>query len=248
MSLAGASLAALLAALLTFGVTARALEPTRRPSTHQHTAGGRARRLRGAIAAPNRELARRRRRRRGVSADAVAWWCAAVARRVRSGSTLREATGAEIPPDPLLAELTEPLRRGIERGGSLASLARGLPIDRVGETSHPPGSHHLRLACSVIASVSELGGSAAAPLDRVAAAMRLRTADAQERRAHSAQARLSAHVLTVVPLAILGLLAGTDPDVRTTLSSAGGATSLALGLLLNLGGWIWMRRIIGAGA
>ena len=103
---------------------------------------------------------------------------------------------------------------------------------------------HLRLVGSVLAGTADIGGSAAAPLDRVAGALRLRVVDSQERDAHSAQARLSAHVLTLVPLGVLVLLVATDAHVRSVVVQPFGAVLLAAGLTLNLSGWWWMRIII----
>jgi Flp pilus assembly protein TadB len=56
---------------------------------------------------------------------------------------------------------------------------------------------------------------------------------------------MSAHVLTVVPLAMLTLLALTDRDVRAALATAIGGACLVLGLILNGLGSFWMRRLIG---
>jgi Flp pilus assembly protein TadB len=88
------------------------------------------------------------------------------------------------------------------------------------------------------------GGSPAAPIDRVAAALRLRAVDRAERASQAAQARLSAHVLTVVPLVMLTLLAIVDADVRAAIAGGPGAASVGIGLLLNASGWCWMRRIV----
>ncbi len=105
----------------------------------------------------------------------------------------------------------------------------------------------LRLALGVIATAAQLGGSPAQAIDRTAATLRQRAADADERRAHAAQARLSAHVLTALPIAMLLLLVATDRDVRAAATAPLGAACIAMGLSLNTAGSIWMRRIIGAG-
>jgi tight adherence protein B len=63
--------------------------------------------------------------------------------------------------------------------------------------------------------------------------------------AQAAQARLSAHVLTVVPLAMLLLLLLIDADVRAALQTSIGALCVVIGFVLNAVGWKWMRHIIG---
>ena len=60
----------------------------------------------------------------------------------------------------------------------------------------------------------------------------------------SAQARLSAVVLTWLPVAVLALLVLTSGGVRHVVSSPVGIVLLGSGSLLNLAGWWWMRRIV----
>lgn len=193
---------------------------------------------------------RRRRSRRRPPPAAVADWCSDIARLVRAGETLRRALLAAEPADPRVRAATDPLRNGLERGRSVAEAAtpsrsepspRRRPMSARSDVLDPAD-----LALAVVASCGRVGGSPAEPLDRVAAALRQRAADDQERAAQSAQARLSAHVLTVVPLGVLATLVAADPTVRSVLATPAGATCVAVGLTLNGSGWWWMRRIVGA--
>lgn len=109
----------------------------------------------------------------------------------------------------------------------------------------PGDGAHLRLALTVILTSARLGGSAAPAIDRTAATLRQRAADADERSVHAAQARLSAHVLTAVPVFMLALLMIGDADVRSAAMSTTGVVCIGVGMMLNVIGWIWMRRIIG---
>jgi len=186
-----------------------------------------------------------RRRRRSVPPEDVADWCDQLARRMRSGSTLRNALTSVTPSSSALSHATETLRLGLERGQPIPdALDTTQPIS-AGRESLRRGPH-VDLAFAVIAIAARLGGSNATALDRAAASLRVLAADRQERRAQAAQARLSAHVLTVVPLAMLSLLLLLDSDVRATLRAPVGAACIAAGLLLNGVGWKWMRHIIGA--
>ena len=171
----------------------------------------------------------------------VANWCDDLARRVRAGTSLSQAIGESVPSDAGVRNATAPIRLAIERGRSVADAVSSIDLD------HPsaPGLHHVGTACSVVAVSARLGGASAAPLDRVAAALRLREVDDQERASHSAQARMSAHVLTVVPIGMLIVLVAADPDIRTTIVEPVGAACIALGLTLNVSGWLWMRHTIG---
>jgi Flp pilus assembly protein TadB len=181
-----------------------------------------------------------------IPAAQVAAWCDAISRRLRAGDALRTAFEAERPDDRALLTRTEPLRRSLGYGATVAdAVATTMSGSASARVSHDP---HLELLCSVIAATADFGGSAAAPIDRVGATLRLRSADGHERDAQSAQARLSAHVLTVVPLAVLALLTGTDADVRQFSTGGLGLTVIASGLALNLTGWWWMKRIVTAEA
>lgn len=182
-------------------------------------------------------LLARRAERRPPSANGVAEWCDDVARRLRSGSTLRDAMSTTLPSDPDTRRATNELRRRLDRGAATVDACES------------PGNAgaHLQLALIVISTAARLGGSPAPAIDRTAGTLRQRAVDADERNMQAAQARLSAHVLTAVPLAMLVLLLITDDDVRAAATSTLGATCIALGLSLNAIGSAWMRRIIGAG-
>jgi tight adherence protein B len=177
----------------------------------------------------------RRSRRRTPDARGVASWCDDIVRHVRSGSTLREALTV-VPDDPATARATTPLRLAIDRGLSIPDA-----VGRVGDE----GSH-VRLALGVIVATGRIGGPAAAAIDRTAMALRQRAADLDERSTHAAQARLSTHVMTAVPLLMLGVLIALDAEVRSVVAAPIGAVCIATGLLLNVAGWWWMHRIVGA--
>jgi len=168
----------------------------------------------------------------------VASWCDDVARRVRSGTSLSQALIESVPGDADVRAATAAIRLAIERGRPVADA-----VSNIDPTCR--GNRHLATACSVIGVSGTLGGASAAPLDRAAAALRLRAVDEEERRSHSAQARLSAHVLTVIPVGMLVLLVTTDADVRSAVVEPVGALCVAIGLLLNATGWLWMRHTIG---
>jgi tight adherence protein B len=176
----------------------------------------------------------RRRRNRQPSARAVAAWCDDIARRVRSGSSLRDAVTV-LPTDAATERATSPIRLAIGRGLSVA--------DAVGRMDD--AGSHLRLALGVIATTSRIGGPSAASIDRTAGLLRQRAGDLDDRSSQAAQARLSTHVMTAVPLLMLGVLVATDDDVRSAAISPVGAGCIASGLVLNVLGWWWMRRIVG---
>jgi tight adherence protein B len=176
----------------------------------------------------------RRHRNRQPCARAVAGWCDDIARRVRSGSSLRDAVTV-LPTDAATERATSPFRLAIDRGLSVP--------DAVGRVEN--AGPHLRLALGVIATTSRIGGPSAASIDRTAGLLRQRAGDLDDRSSQAAQARLSTHVMTAVPLLMLSVLVATDDDVRAAALSPVGAGCIAAGLVLNALGWWWMRRIVG---
>ena len=212
---------------------------TGRPRHVRSAAGSKAER---SIAAQTTSMVRRLWSRRPksnttCSSDAVAAWCDGLARAVRSGSTLRDAVSTVRPRDGVVLLATDDMRLHLERGAALTAVLRDDAVNTA--------DRHLDAARDVIGVAAELGGSSAAPLDRVAASLRSRAADERERLAQAAQARLSAKVLTFVPLGVLTVLVSTDPGVRQVIGGPVGAACIAAGLALNaIGAW-WMRRMIG---
>ena len=176
----------------------------------------------------------RRVRRRTPDSRAVAAWCDDIARRIRSGSTLRDAV-ATLPADPATERATAPMRLALDRGASVTDA-----IARV-----DAGGPHLQLALGVVATASRIGGPAAASIDRAAMLLRQRASDLDERATQAAQARLSSHVMTAVPLLMLAVLVTTDDDIRSVVTSPIGSVCVVAGLALNAAGWWWMRRIVG---
>ena len=97
-----------------------------------------------------------------------------------------------------------------------------------------------------LVGAASMGGGSGAALDRAAAVLRDRAAMSEERRAWGAQARLSARVLTIVPVAFGGWMLVSNESTRTAaIGSPIGLAALAAGAALNATGWWWMRKIIG---
>lgn len=157
---------------------------------------------------------------------------------IRAGSTPGAAfvAMAQTTPDPLSRELTR-VAAEVDHGAALAAaLARwgaGTP------------SHHVRMAAQSLGLAAECGGEVARSIDRVAATLRERWELRGEVRALATQARASAFVLGVIPIAFTALVASIDPTVWTVLiTSPLGLLCLAAGLLLEALGAIWMTRIL----
>jgi len=174
-------------------------------------------------------------RRRGsvIQAADVATWCEGLARAVRGGSTLVGAVRTvDTPPS---------LRTDVDR--IVLALDRGTRASEALAISS--SSPHLGLAITVLRACAVNGGPPAEPLDRAASTLRNRAADAADRLTQSAQARLSAVVMTVLPVAMLALLLATSASTRAAAAGGPGIMAITVGGILNLAGWRWMRRIVG---
>jgi Flp pilus assembly protein TadB len=129
---------------------------------------------------------------------------------------------------------------GLRRAGSDADALRAAMSAAPGEASAD-----VALAAHAVRRASIIGHQPAAVFDRAAATLRERDACRAEQRAHTAQARLSARVLTVVPVGFAAFAVATNPSVRRVyVGSPVGVVLVAAGAGLNVLGWWWMRRIV----
>jgi tight adherence protein B len=217
-----------------------------------------------AIGAPRQTATRRRLGRlrpRAGSGDqartrvaAARWWAARtsarrvvdglpalledVARGVRAGSSLRQACAETV------AAVGGPAAAGL--AAAVVAAERGQPLAEAfaawAATSAAPEE---RLAAGALALAASAGGPQARAVDGVAATLRERRAVTAEVYAQSAQARLSAIVIGVLP--VLFLLWAVATDRRTAaflVATPGGWACLGAGLGLELAGAAWMRRLL----
>lgn len=162
-----------------------------------------------------------------------------IAAALRSGVSLPQAVAAagRSTPDPL----------GRELAGLAGSADHGQPMGRVLDrwvADH--GDASTRLAATALVLATRVGAAPARAIDGVAATLRERHELTAERRALATQARVSATVLSVAPLAFALLLGATDPAAgRFLLHSPGGWACMAAGLGLDAVGAVWMMRLVG---
>jgi tight adherence protein B len=160
----------------------------------------------------------------------------AVARSLRSGASvpgsLRDAAATDSLAAADLAEVVADANRG-------RPLAEAL--DRWADRR---GSAAVRLVVGVLTVALTSGGAPARAVDGVAATLRERAEVDRELRALATQARASAVVITVAPLAFaaLGLL-GDDQTADFLLRTPTGLACLAVGVALDGTGAWWMARI-----
>jgi tight adherence protein B len=170
---------------------------------------------------------------------ALVVWMDESSRSVRAGSSLAHAVAdgeRAVRGTPLQSVASRVAVRA--RRGELASGLCELTAD--GDSSESR-----RLVRRALGVADAAGGPAGRLLDGVAASLRERTAVRQEIHALGTQARASAVVIGVAPVAFFVVTTATDSRVASfVLGTSPGLLCLAAGLLLDLAGAAWMARLV----
>ncbi|HEU5302073.1 MAG TPA: type II secretion system F family protein [Acidimicrobiia bacterium] len=163
-----------------------------------------------------------------------------IASALRGGVSLGEAIETQAIAGPVAADLRR-VRARQALGLGLAEAVSVWPEER------PLAS--VRAAAGAFTVASTMGGRSAAAIDGLAMSLREQRSAAADAHSLSAQARLSALVVGAAPVGFLLLSAIIDPASVDTLVGTGiGRVCLVTGLLLELAGVLWMRRIVGSDA
>jgi tight adherence protein B len=156
---------------------------------------------------------------------------------LRTGASLPVAigeAGATVDP-PLSTELTAVAR----------AAAHGRPVtEALDEWSAQHDDPGTRLAATALVLATVVGSTPAHAVDSVAATLRERLDLTAERRALGTQARASALVLALAPVAFATLLVmGDTPAAHFLLGSPAGWTCLVIGIAFDATGAWWMSRL-----
>jgi Flp pilus assembly protein TadB len=158
-----------------------------------------------------------------------------IIRRLRSGSSLRAAVVAAS------CDSADPVDRALA-----ASLVDGVSLTTALDTWMSEGATSRVLVGTALRLAAESGGAVASVLDGVAESIRDRRHLDREVTALASQARASAMVLIVAPIAFAMLMATVDPRVaRLQFGTPLGWCCCIVGLILDLAGGFWMSRMIG---
>ena len=162
----------------------------------------------------------------------------AIASALRSGRSLVQSL--EVAADEVEAPLGDLLSEGIDR----ASL--GVPFEEVLDgLAERIGTSDARLITGVLQLHRRTGGALAASLDDVIRTLRARRDGARELRSLTAQARLSAGILGLLPLGFfLFLSVVARRDVETAYRTTAGASAIGIGLALQGLAFVWIRRLL----
>lgn len=171
------------------------------------------------------------------AADAIG----ALAAAVRSGSSLAQAiryaaSEAAPPISDELVEVVSDLDTGVALDDALASWAQRRQ------------STDTDLLVGALELHRRSGGDLPAVLDQVAATIRDRVSVAREVRSLTAQARLSAWILGLLPIGFFGFLWLTSRhDIEGALSTPVGLICVFAGLALEAGAFLWIRSLLEVG-
>lgn len=167
-------------------------------------------------------------------ADAIG----ALAAAVRSGASLTQAIGyaatEALPPVRQdLVEVVEQLDTGIALDQALRSWSEGRPNPNV------------ELVVGALELHRRSGGDLPAVLDQVVGAIRDRVSISREVRSLTAQARMSAWILGLLPVGFFAFLWLTSRrDIEGAMSTPIGIACIVGGLMLELGAFLWIRKLL----
>lgn len=157
---------------------------------------------------------------------------------LRAGYSLLQAVEA------VAAEAPNPTAREFGRAIVEARLGRQVVAALQGITTRTQ-SQDFEWAVMAIEIQREVGGNLAEVLQTVSETMRQRNRLKGEIRALTAEGRISAIVLGILPFAMGGFLYASNPDyIGTLFSTTFGIVALIAGGLLMLAGGIWLRKIV----
>jgi len=143
------------------------------------------------------------------------------------------------------SQLCGSVARGVDLGEAMRTWGAG---DRRGDDPPREGVGHRRpdeaLAAAAISIGIAFGGPRADAIESAALTLRERASARAQVRGFAAQARLSAAVISLAPLAFTSVTVASDRASRQVLfATLPGRACLIAGLVLDGIGWWWMGRI-----
>ena len=139
-------------------------------------------------------------------------------------------------PAPMSQELTKLLeeqRLGRPLDEALAALARRVPLQS------------MQLATSAIRMAADVGGPLAETMERLAQSLRTKLAIESKIRSLTSQGKAQALIIGALPFFLMIALTWLEPtEMRLMFSTTAGYAVLAVIVLLELAGWLLIRKIV----
>jgi tight adherence protein B len=191
-----------------------------------------------ALTAPAMVARRRNRRREIATQDRLAEAVSLVASAMRSGRSLHQAIElAATDLDPLLGST---FRRLADRTGLGDAMDESIDA-----WARDVGGPDARLVAGVLKLHRRTGGSLAASLENLAGTLRDRRASARELGSLTAQARLSATIIGLLPIGFfLFLSAIARRDLEAAYETPTGVAAIGFGLALQGAAYVWIRHLL----
>lgn len=192
-----------------------------------------------AVAVAPRLVRRRRsRRRERRMQEHLAEAVALIATAMRSGRSLLQAIGLSA--DELDPSLGSTLRRLVDR------TELGDPMDEaIDAWAAEVGGPDARLVAGVLKLHRRTGGSLSTTLEDLAGTLRARRSAAREIESLTAQARLSATILGLLPIGFfLFLSVVARDDLEAAYETPAGVAAIGLGFALQGAAYLWIRGLL----
>lgn len=161
-----------------------------------------------------------------------------VASALRAGWSLQQSI------DLVVEQMAPPVSDEFARAQTEIRLGR--PVEEALDTvARRTQSEDFSWAVTAIGIQRDVGGNLAEVLDLVAATIRDRGALKRQISGLTAEGRLSAWILLVLPFVLVGMLLAVNPGYISALFATGpGIVMLALGAVLLTVGALWLRNIV----
>jgi tight adherence protein B len=191
-----------------------------------------------AVTAPAMVARHRERRREIATQERLAEAVSLVASAMRSGRSLHQAI--ELAATDLDPPLGSTFRRLADRTGL------GDPMDEsIDAWAGDVGGPDARLVAGVLKLHRRTGGSLAASLENLAGTLRDRRASARELGSLTAQARLSATILGLLPIGFfLFLSVIARRDLEAAYQTPTGVAAIGFGFALQGAAYVWIRHLL----
>jgi tight adherence protein B len=133
-----------------------------------------------------------------------------------------------------------------EFGLILREIEHGTSIDvALNNASSRLHSHNFRLLFAAMKTTRVRGGNMPETLDRLGESLREIVRLEQKVKAQTAQGRMSAIFMGIMPAVVLGIYYLIEPEgVRLLFTESIGHLILLIGLVFNVLGFVWIRKIV----
>ncbi len=133
-----------------------------------------------------------------------------------------------------------------EFGLLLREIEHGTSVDRALDNAGKRlQSHNFRLLFAAMKTTRVRGGNMPDTLDRLSESLREIVRLEEKIKAQTAEGRTSAIFMAFMPAVVIGIYSLIDPEgVRLLFTDSVGHALLGFALLLNVGGFLWIRKIV----